>query len=529
MQVLEAVKLFLDKPGCIFVIGADAEIVQKAVHSHYANFQTDPQYAVDYLDKIIQLRFDLPPVPAEEMQGYLKTQEVAEEMLAQWRPLIAAAAVNPRRVKAVFNDIELKWKMLVNSDQARGVRQDDFIRWSALLRASPDNFRKTLNDLTDPTIDPELRFKFIRDALRWGRGEGDEPTNRQFQDYERPPRLKNVLREIGAFSDEFDAAALDAFIHLTAPPPKPASIEEAKKIPEAKTEERIELEAKPPRGLAGKEAGASGWKEIAGITFVPVPAGKFLMGSKEDNELAYDDEKPQHTAETSEYWLARCPLTNAQFEAFVTAHNHQTTAEKQGSGYAYDGKEWKEIKGADWRHPQGPKSSLKGKEDHPVVQVSWEDAMAYCGWLNQAHGKELPEGWMFRLPTEAEWEKAARGEYGQEYPWGNEFDKLKCNSSEGGVKGTTPVGAYSTQGDSPYGAADMAGNVWEWTHSLWKGYPYQANDGRESEAATETRVVRGGSFYDIQGVVRCAYRGGVVPDDRDGLSGFRVVASPIHF
>jgi hypothetical protein len=196
VQVLEAVKLFLDKPGCVFVIGADADIVQKAVHSHYANFQTDPQYAVDYLDKIIQLRFDLPPVPADDMQGYLKTQEVAEEMLAQWKPLIAAAAVNPRRVKAVFNDIELQWKMLVNSRQAQGVKQDDFIRWSALLRAAPYSFRQVLTDITDL----DRRFKFIQDALRWGRGEGDEPINNQFQKYERPSRLRSVLREIGAFN-----------------------------------------------------------------------------------------------------------------------------------------------------------------------------------------------------------------------------------------------------------------------------------------------------------------------------------------
>ena len=527
VQVLESVKLFLDKPGCVFVIGADADIIQKAVHSHYANFQTEPQYAVDYLDKIIQLRFDLPPVAADEMQKYLKTQNVAEDMLAQWKPLIAAAAVNPRRVKAVFNDIELQWKILVNSRQAQDVKQDDFIRWSALLRAAPFSFRQVLTDITDL----ELRFKFIQDALRWGRGEGDEPTNNQFQKYERPGRLRSVLHEIGVFSSEFDAKTLDAFIHLTAPPPKPAQVTEQKLPIEGKPEqEAVEMERMPAKGITGRgEAEPSRLHEYGGIQFVPVPAGKFLMGSKEDNELAERDEKPQLTAETGEYWLARFPITNTQFEAFVKASSFQTTAEKEGSGMAYDGKEWKDAQGAEWKHPQGPESSLEGKEDHPVVQVSWQDGMAYCQWLNQAFGSELPEGWVFRLPTEAEWEKAARGEYGQEWPWGSEFDAKKCNSSEGGAKGTTPVGAYSPQGDSPYGAADLVGNVWEWTHSLWKNYPYQAKDGREAEEDSGGRVLRGGSFDSYRRYVRCACRSRFYPRSRFVGYGFRVVASPIHF
>jgi len=392
VQVLEAVKLFLDKPGCVFVLAADVGVVQEAVSSYYQNAKITGQNAADYLDKIIQLRFDIPPVVRETMQSFLETQQVTEETLAQWETLIAAAEVNPRRVKRVFNDVELQWKMLVNSRQAQGVRKEDFIRWSALMRAAPANFRERLTDITD--ID--LRFKFIQDALRWGSGEGDEILQRTFQEYERPRRLLGVLREIKIFSAEFDAKTLEAFIHLTAPPPKPQQPIEQKAASEGKPEtEAVEMEGMPSKSMAGRgEAETSRVREYGGLQFVHVPAGKFLMGSKEDNKLADGDEKPQHTAETGEFWLARFPVSNTQFEAFVNVHPYKTTAEDQGSGYAYDGKDWKDIKGADWRHPQGPKSSLKGKEEHPVVQVSWLDAMLPVAepgpWCGSARGLDFP-------------------------------------------------------------------------------------------------------------------------------------------
>ena len=230
-----------------------------------------------------------------------------------------------------------------------------------------------------------------------------------------------------------------------------------------------------------------------GMEFMRVPAGKFLMGSTKENKLAFDDERPQHTVDIPcDYWVARFPVTNEQYNLYAKA---------------------KGIK-----HPI---NGWEKKKDHPVYYLGWNDAMAYCKWLNNLFKSELPLGLVLRLPTEAEWEKAARGEKGNEWPWGNEFDKNKCNSSEGEKGDTTPVGSYSPRGDSPYGCADMVGNVWEWTHSLFIDYPYQVNDGREDEKASGARVLRGGSFYGER-YARCAYRYGI----NIHLYGFRVVASP---
>jgi formylglycine-generating enzyme required for sulfatase activity len=158
-----------------------------------------------------------------------------------------------------------------------------------------------------------------------------------------------------------------------------------------------------------------------------------------------------------------------------------------------------------------------------VRYVSWRDALAYCRWLSERTG--LP----VTLPSEAEWEKAARGTDGRIYPWGDEDPTAELCNFSGNVGDTTPVGNYSPEGDSPYECADMAGNVWEWTRSLWgENYPYDPADGRENLEASGSRVVRGGAFGYTEYHVRCAYRNGDAPYLRSGPYGFRVVVSPFR-
>jgi formylglycine-generating enzyme required for sulfatase activity len=265
--------------------------------------------------------------------------------------------------------------------------------------------------------------------------------------------------------------------------------------------------------------------------WVPIPAGKFLMGSdKQKDSLAYDDKLPQHEVNLSTYRMARYPVTVAQFAQFVKATGYQTTAEKQGSAWGWNGTKYEEIKGASWAQPRGPTSDVKEKANHPVTCVSWEDANAFCRWATEvlrAAGQSIE----IRLPSEAEWEKAARGTDGRIYPWGNEApDKTRCNFNMD-VGDTTPVGNYPT-GKSPYGVLDMAGNVLEWTSSLWGqnwekpdfGYPYDPQDGRGDQAAGGRRVVRGGSFVNYLFGVRSAFRYRFNIDSRSDDVGFRVVA-----
>lgn len=228
--------------------------------------------------------------------------------------------------------------------------------------------------------------------------------------------------------------------------------------------ERKEREAEEARRQAEEQKKAAPlWQQI-GIELVKIPAGPFLYGDK------------KQPVELDEFWIAKTPVTNAQYKAFVDATGHRAPSH--------------------WKEGRPP----PGKENHPVVNVSWHDAQAFCAWVG------------LRLPSEYEWEKAARGTDGRVYPWGDEWQPGRCNSDEAGIGDTTPVDRFP-KGASPYGVLDMAGNVGEWCEGWYD------ND-------RESRVLRGGSWRNSQRGVRAAFRVKVNPIDRHGVFGFRCGLSP---
>jgi formylglycine-generating enzyme required for sulfatase activity len=259
--------------------------------------------------------------------------------------------------------------------------------------------------------------------------------------------------------------------------------------------------------------------------FIRIPAGSFRMGTPERDlsvlaktyggtRESYREESPQHTLTLPAFEIAQVPVTNALYAAFAAATGARPPIT--------------------WRGPQPPDALL----DHPVVDVSWDEANALCAWLNAVtkdEGRRTKDeeiavealglsSFVFRLPSEAEWERAARGVDGRAFPWGDAWDATRANTREGGLAGTTRVGAYPG-GASPAGCLDMVGNVWEWTASLDALYPYVPGDGREDPGAPGRRILRGGCYANPHGFARCACRFRLLPNVHNPFLGFRLARS----
>jgi formylglycine-generating enzyme required for sulfatase activity len=243
------------------------------------------------------------------------------------------------------------------------------------------------------------------------------------------------------------------------------------------------------------------------MEMVRIPAGEFIMGSAVGTGNA--DEHPQHSVYLDTYWMDKHEVTNGQFARFVTVAAYRTEAEVRGCSRMLVGRAWQDVPGADWRHPRGPDSDLTGKMEHPVVHIHYDDAKAYCDWAGG------------RLPTEAEWEKGARGAAGSQYPWGDKVTGERLNfcdrnceyhwrdtTEDDGYPRTAPVGTFSS-GASPYGVLDMSGNVWEWV-SDWYAHDYYARTPSTNPLGPtegKTRVLRGGSWAGNRWGLRATFRG----------------------
>ncbi len=257
------------------------------------------------------------------------------------------------------------------------------------------------------------------------------------------------------------------------------------------------------RGASTQPSSATNLPEL-----VEIPAGPFTMGADPARDpQAFDNERWSPTAgegtvHVDAFFIARHEVTVEQFSAFAHA-----------AGWTVD------------------QRALSGAPTHPVTYVSWPDALAYGRWLQATLERapdtppgllqRLREGWRVTLPTEAEWEKAARGTDGRTYPWGNTPRSDRANYQG---RGTTPVGRFTCP-ECPYGLADMSGNVWEWTSSPLQPYPYDPSDDRANLAADALWVMRGGHYGDPARLVRTTTRGAADPGARRPFIGFRVVLS----
>lgn len=482
LQVLEALKLFLDVPGCVYVLGLDPEAIENAVRTRY---QGEVKVR-EYLEKIVQLPFILPPIEDEPMRAYVEALAPALPDARCVQVFAQGLTPNPRQVKRTLNIFLLLSRLVERRAALRAsITPVRLAKVVAIQHAHPDLYNLL-----------RLRPGYLRDLEAHVRAQGEggpagerkdelPPLPEALQPFQARDSLRRLLLLCAEEDARFDTLTpLDLRSYITL-----------------------------ARQAVAVEAPAV---QVARLPFEPqmvlVPAGPFWMGTSEEqvqdmlkrfewarkhqNKGWFKEEQPRDELTLPVFEIGLYPVTNAEYAAFVQATGRAAPVH--------------------WQEERLPEALA----DHPVVHVTWHDALAYVAWLRERTGQA------YHLRTEAEWEKAARGDDGRLWPWGNEWNPACANCEPAGPKGTTPVGQYSPLGDSPCGASDMAGNVWEWCSTAYADYRYVADDGREDATGSDTRVLRGGSWYGDSGQVRCAFRGRRDPVLRFNRVGFRVARAP---
>ena len=430
-RVLETVKLFMDRPGCVFVLGMDNEIVEKAVKAQYQTIEGFDEHA--YMDKIIQLQFNLPPIRPEHIQEFIQEDLVTRSddnpILRYLQDVSETVEANPRTVKRFLNTFAIQRSLA----ETRGFLRDGLMDEDLLAKWIIISF--AFEQFADSVTQRPLLIGELQEAIREADDKDESlPEGPQapphLREFLEDPRLVNLLKRGKAFPS--DEEEISVYIHLSASTqPRRATAADA-----------AEVESEGTEGM------------------VRVERGKLLMGDV--NRAVF----------LESFEIDMYPVTNRQFRRFLDETEYPHAPEH-------------------WPDGQYPSS----RADHPVVNVNLEDAEAYAKWSGK------------RLPTEQEWEKAARGPNGRIYPWGNAFNRYNCNNRELGSKGTTPVNEFPN-GASQYGCYDMAGNTWEWT-------------GTNVFDNEDAKVIRGGSWANPREGIRTTTRAYERADRRRRDVGFR--------
>ncbi|NUM44892.1 MAG: SUMF1/EgtB/PvdO family nonheme iron enzyme [Anaerolineales bacterium] len=507
VEVLEAIKLFLDVEGCAFVLGLDHEVIARGIEIKYKELGFDPKteadrqrFAIDgtrYLEKIIQLPFQIPPIERTEMQDFVTGLVQTWPHKECARVFAEGLGGNPRQVKRTVNVFLLLSGLAERRKQeAHPVRLAKIV---AIQNALPRLYDFLKDDRHHLLRDLEAYYLIERTS-----SEATLKSDHGGIPVKDRPELSEALVPFLA------QRGIAAVRRVLAMHPNEPDFNFSSLTPDAirayftltrQAEAPVVHPVAPPRADFEPQ-------------MIRIPAGIFVMGTNDEQAkhlkaLGMQEEyiqwqQPQHQVELSEYWIGKFPITNREYQFFVREAGHKPP-------HHWDGDQYPE-----------------GQGEHPVVYVSWSDASAYCQWLT---GKVGDKTKIYRLSTEAEWEKAARGTDGRMYPWGNEWAAGKCNSEDAGIGSTTPVGQYSPAGDSPFGCADMAGNVWEWCSDFWNEKEYVQRAGKKvkdpqgPEKGSLLYVCRGGYYGSDQTWPACASRvwdGGSISVNL----GFRVAASP---
>jgi len=516
ISVLEAIKLFVDAPGCVFVLGLDQEVIARGIEIKYrelgnkADGEGKAHFTVEgmrYLEKIIQLPFIIPQVERADMSDYV--HGLSETWPHEECPRVFAEGLgdNPRQIKRTVNVFLMLWG-LAEKRKAKLEGRIKPIRLAKIVAIQA--VYPELYDLLKETP------RYLRELEEYYRGEQNRQGLESY-DLEKLSQIAGLTesekQKYGTTVNSEPPPALAPFISRTSVRRilslHPLEFADANfsglKPDELRLYFTLTRRAETPQAIA-IETG----RQVFEPQMVRIPAGRFLMGSTEEQAAKaikvgaerswVEREQPQHIVELSEYLIGKYPITNLEYQAFVRDS-------KFASPQGWDGDQFPADKGG-----------------HPVVNVSWFDAISYCNWLGRRSGRP------YRLLTEAEWEKAACGEKGSIYPWGDVFHTKRANTSEAKIGTTSEVGQFSPLGDSPYGCVDMTGNVWEWCNDWFDEQEYRIRTEFKDPKGPEkgiAHVVRGGSFRDGRGVARCAFRyrsrGNLF---RNGL-GFRVAVSPI--
>ena len=515
IEVLEAIKLFVDAPGCVFMLGLDQDVIARGIEMKYKELgekidsEGKGQFTIQgmrYLEKIIQLPFQIPPVEQTDMG------EFVEGLTTDWPheecPKVFAVGLgdNPRQIKRTVNVFLMLWNLAKKrkeklGDSIKPIRLSKVVAIQAIYPELYDLLKETPRYLRELEEYYRLDYQFSMQMEKLDEKpkavDTGEPEEILLEQVEPPPALANFISRV----------SIRRILTL-----HPLEFSEAN-FGGLKPDELRLYFTLTRRVEAPKAEYVEAPRQAFEPQMVRIPTGKFLMGSSPEQveqaikdgaskSLVVEREQPQHEVELSEYLIGKYPITNREYQAFLKDTDYKPPRDWDGDQYPTE------------------------KGDHPVVYVSWEDANAFCKWLSKKTNKA------YRLPTETEWEKAARGQNGDTWPWGNEFGEGNANTDEAKIGGTSPVGQFSLQGDSHYGCADMIGNVWEWCSDWFNKEEYKNRQGKPAKdhqgpEIRDFRVVRGGSFRNNRWNTRCAYRSKYNPLDFNAHIGFRVATSPV--